>query len=69
MKRGQERQVEARLSRALAAHAVRIVTGWSARDAALTVIDGGGDQGIDAIALVQEPARIYLAQALSDSLD
>jgi hypothetical protein len=59
----EERLADARLSRALAAHAVRIVTGWSARDAALTVTDGGGDQGIDAIALVQEPAHIYLVQA------
>ncbi|PVC85447.1 abortive phage infection protein [Streptomyces sp. CS090A] len=59
----EERRADARLSRALAAHAVRIVTGWSARDAALTVIDGGGDQGIDAIAIVPEPAHIYLVQA------
>lgn len=59
----EERRADARLSRALAAHAVRIVTGWSAREAALTVIDGGADQGIDAIAIVQDPAHVFLIQA------
>ncbi|MEU0433278.1 AIPR family protein [Streptomyces sp. NPDC006290] len=53
----------ARRSRALAAHAVRIVTGWSADRAAACVIDGGGDQGIDAIAVVPEQGHIYLVQA------
>ncbi len=42
---------------------MRIVTGWSARDAAPTAIDGGGDRGIDAIAIVPELAHIYLLQA------
>ncbi|MFE4794968.1 AIPR family protein [Streptomyces sp. NPDC056708] len=55
--------VVARRSRALAAHAVRIMTDWSAQEAAVTVIDGGGDQGIDAIAIVHEPAHIYLVQS------
>ncbi|WP_430382389.1 AIPR family protein [Streptomyces sp. P10-4] len=50
-------------TRALAAHAVRIVTGWSAQDAALTVIDGGQDQGIDALAVDQERRRVYLVQS------
>jgi hypothetical protein len=52
------------LSRALAAQAVRIVTGFSPRDAALTVIDGVGDQGIDAIAVVDGPQpHVYVVQA------
>ncbi|MEU6355650.1 AIPR family protein [Streptomyces sp. NPDC047072] len=53
----------ARRSRSLAAHGVRMVTGWSAAQAAQCVIDGGQDQGIDAIAVVPEAARIYLIQA------
>lgn len=53
----------ARRSRALAAHGVRIVTGWSAAQAAQCVIDGGQDQGIDAIAVVPEQGCIYLIQA------
>jgi hypothetical protein len=53
-----------RTSRALAAQAVRIVTGFSAQEAAATVIDGDLDQGIDAIAVVEgaEP-HVYLVQA------
>ncbi|MER5499288.1 AIPR family protein [Streptomyces sp. NPDC002561] len=50
-------------SRALAAHAVRIMTGWSPEQAADCVIDGGQDQGIDAIAIDEAAARIYLVQA------
>jgi len=52
------------LSRALAAQAVRIVTGWTPQEAALAVIDGHADQGIDAIAVVDgaEP-HVYLVQA------
>ncbi|UDM03244.1 AIPR family protein [Streptomyces longhuiensis] len=50
-------------SRALAAHAVRIVTGWSPSDAALTVIDGGADQGIDAIAVDHDRKHVYLVQS------
>ncbi|MFD7290404.1 AIPR family protein [Streptomyces sp. NPDC059863] len=61
----EDSQASARRSRALAAHAVRIVTGWSPADAAATVIDGGNDQGIDAIAVVDTPEQehIYLVQA------
>lgn len=55
--------VIARRSRALAAHAVRIVTGWTPEQAAACVIDGGGDQGIDAIAIVPDAAHIYLVQS------
>ncbi|MFE6101789.1 AIPR family protein [Streptomyces laurentii] len=53
-----------RTSRALAAQAVRIVTGFSPKDAAATVIDGDLDQGIDAIAVVEgaEP-HVYLVQS------
>jgi hypothetical protein len=52
------------LSRALTAQAVRIVTGFSAHEAALTVIDGVGDQGIDAIAVVEgADPHVYLVQA------
>ncbi|MGW5102846.1 AIPR family protein [Streptomyces sp. NPDC004100] len=50
-------------SRALAAHAVRIVTGWTPEQAADCVIDGGQDQGIDAIAIDEAAAHIYLVQA------
>lgn len=47
-------------SRALAAHAVRIMTGWTPEQAADCVIDGGQDQGIDAIAIDEAAAHIYL---------
>lgn len=50
-------------SRALAAHAVRIMTGWTPEQAADCVIDGGQDQGIDAIAIDEANAHIYLVQA------
>ncbi|MET8797681.1 AIPR family protein [Nocardia sp. NPDC004568] len=58
-------EVEPRvLSRALTAQAVRIVTGFGHADAALTVIDGASDQGIDAIAVVEgTDPHIYLVQA------
>ncbi|MEV7447621.1 AIPR family protein [Streptomyces nigra] len=52
------------LSRALTAQAVRIVTGFSMQEAALTVIDGEADQGIDGIAVVDGPdPHVYLVQA------
>ncbi|MEX3107109.1 MULTISPECIES: AIPR family protein [unclassified Streptomyces] len=52
------------LSRALTAQAVRIVTGFSPEAAALTVIDGIADKGIDAIAVVDGPdPHVYLVQA------
>ncbi|MET8648914.1 AIPR family protein [Nocardia aurea] len=58
-------EVEPRsLSRALTAQAVRIVTGFGHHEAALTVIDGVSDQGIDAIAVVEGAnPHIYLVQA------
>ncbi|MGW3013791.1 AIPR family protein [Streptomyces sp. NPDC001219] len=52
------------LSRALTAQAVRMVTGFSPKEAADTVIDGVADQGIDAIAVVDGPdPHVYLVQA------
>ncbi|MGN2641161.1 AIPR family protein [Nocardia takedensis] len=52
------------MSRALTAQAVRIVTGFGHQEAALTVIDGVSDQGIDAIAVVDgTDPHIYLVQA------
>jgi hypothetical protein len=52
------------LSRALAAQAVRMVTGFNRQEAAATVIDGKGDQGIDAIAVVEgADPHVYLVQA------
>ncbi|WP_083935777.1 AIPR family protein [Saccharomonospora halophila] len=52
------------LSRALAAQAVRIVTGFSPSEAAATVIDGVNDQGIDALAVVDgTDPHVYLVQA------
>lgn len=59
----EERQTSHFRTRSLAAHAVRIVTGWSAPDAALTVIDGGQDQGIDALAVDHEGRHVYLIQS------
>ncbi|MET9882695.1 AIPR family protein [Streptomyces sp. NPDC006430] len=53
-----------RTSRALAAQAVRIVTGFSPEEAAATVIDGDLDQGIDAIAVVEgAKPHVYLVQS------
>lgn len=52
------------LSRALTAQAVRIITGWSPADAAVAVIDGLNDHGIDAIAVVGDPdPHVYLVQS------
>ncbi|WP_258036267.1 AIPR family protein [Streptomyces sp. SM10] len=50
-------------SRALAAHAVRLMTGWTPEQAADCVIDGGQDQGVDAIAIDEARSHIYLVQA------
>ncbi|MEV0782203.1 AIPR family protein [Streptomyces sp. NPDC050423] len=61
--RAPEQTAPAFRSRALAAHAVRIMTGWAAEQAADCVIDGGQDQGIDAIAIDEAAAHIYLVQA------
>ncbi|MFJ8685479.1 AIPR family protein [Micromonospora wenchangensis] len=59
-----EERAPRELSRALAAQAVRIVTGWAPPDAAAAVIDGDADQGIDAIAVVESPnPHVFLVQA------
>lgn len=50
-------------SRALSALAVRAVTGFTAENAAACVIDGGKDQGLDAIAITTNPAHVYLIQS------
>lgn len=51
------------LSRALAALAVRIVTGVDPATAGSFVMDGIADQGIDGIALHTDPPHVYLVQA------
>lgn len=51
------------LSRALAAQAVRIKTGCDLETGARAVIDGRDDQGIDAIAFSDTPARVWVVQA------
>ncbi len=51
------------LSRALAAEAVRIVTGCDYAAAGAAVIDGDRDQGIDAIAVGESLRDIWLVQA------
>lgn len=53
----------ARLSRSLAAYAVHKFTGLSPEEAARSVTDGSGDNGIDAIAVVPEGARIVVVQS------
>jgi hypothetical protein len=50
------------LSRAVAAAAIRRVTGWDAKVCAEAVIDGSRDNGIDAVA-VTDGAQIWLVQA------
>lgn len=60
----EEERTPRALSRALAAQAVRMVTGWTPQDAAAAVIDGDGDQGIDAIAVIDGPdPHVFLVQA------
>ncbi|MFF2661487.1 AIPR family protein [Kitasatospora sp. NPDC058032] len=59
----EEQRKKAFRSRALAALAVRMVTGWQNTDAAEAVIDGRDDQGIDAIAVTSSPPHVYLVQA------
>ncbi|WP_218018405.1 AIPR family protein [Nocardia amikacinitolerans] len=62
--KAEEERTPRALSRALAAQAVRIVTGFSHAEAARTVIDGVADQGIDALAVVDgSDPHIYLVQA------
>ncbi|WP_433165376.1 AIPR family protein [Kribbella sp. CA-247076] len=51
------------LSRALAAKAVRIVTGCSSSAAAQSVIDGRDDYGVDAVAVSETEPELWLVQA------
>lgn len=62
-KQPEEKLQEARRSRALAALAVQYLTKCSESDAALSVIDGKDDNGIDAIAWDLDSAHLYLVQA------
>ncbi|SDE20541.1 AIPR family protein [Glycomyces harbinensis] len=59
----EENLAEARRSRALAALAVQYLTKCSETDAAMSVIDGKDDNGIDAIAWDLDAAHLYLVQA------
>jgi AIPR protein len=51
------------LSRGLSALAVRMLTGRDPAAAAVTVVDGYGDRGIDAICVEENPPRIILVQS------
>lgn len=51
------------LSRALAAEAVRKVTGWDYQSAGSAVIDGDNDQGIDGVAVGDNGRDVWLVQA------
>ncbi|THV24487.1 AIPR family protein [Glycomyces paridis] len=57
------RRDESRRSRSLAALAVQYLTECSETDAAMSVIDGQDDNGIDAIAFDIDAAHLYLVQA------
>jgi hypothetical protein len=51
------------LSRALAASAIRLVTGCDYKNAGQAVIDGENDQGIDAVAVDDTSRHVWLVQA------
>lgn len=51
------------LSRSLAALAVRRLTGCTSEQAADSVIDGWRDKGIDAVAILENRAEVFLVQA------
>jgi hypothetical protein len=52
-----------RLSRALAAYAITCLTGCEPKEAALSITDGWGDQGIDAIFFDAGDKALYLVQS------
>ncbi|MFJ4898682.1 AIPR family protein [Streptomyces sp. NPDC088727] len=54
-------------SRALAARAIQRFTDMSPADAARSVVDGFGDNGIDALAIDEENRRIVLVQSKLDN--
>ncbi|MFE4424849.1 AIPR family protein [Streptomyces sp. NPDC056817] len=58
-----ERRDMVLLSRALAAQAVSVLTGYAPEDAASCVVDGPGDAGIDAIAVSANGSDIWFVQA------
>jgi drug/metabolite transporter superfamily protein YnfA len=60
---GHTQTEHASLSRSLAAFVAMKLTGLSAEEAAASVTDGAGDNGIDAVAIVAEEARIVLVQS------
>jgi hypothetical protein len=51
------------LSRALAAYAIHRLSGCSIEDAASSVVDGGGDGGIDAIFYVPTNSTMFIVQS------
>jgi hypothetical protein len=51
------------LSRALAAYAIHRLSGCSIEDAAASVVDGGGDGGIDAIFYVPMNSTMFIVQS------
>ena len=51
------------LSRALAAYAIHRLSGCSIEDAAASVVDGGGDGGIDAIFYVASNSTMFIVQS------
>mgnify|MGYP000279364295 CR=1 FL=1 len=51
------------LSRALAAYAIHRLSGCSLEDAAASVVDGGGDGGIDAIFYVPTNSTMFIVQS------
>ncbi len=60
---GAEEVGRAQLSRSLAAFVVMKLTGLGAADAAATITDGSMDNGVDAIAVLPEEARIVVVQS------
>jgi hypothetical protein len=60
---GEAGRRDALLTRGLAALAVRIVTGRDPGSAATTIVDGGDDNGIDAICVEEVEPRIVLVQS------
>lgn len=61
--RPEHEREQAFLSRALTAITLQELTGWSAEDAAIGVIDGLDDQGIDGVAVSPTSQRLWLVQS------
>lgn len=61
---GPDQREQARLTRALAAFVLTKLAGLDDLEAAESVTDGSGDNGVDAIAIVDsDPPRLYVVQA------